>query len=65
MTSLTTIFALVPFLFGKGLGNEIQKPMALAIIGGMGLGTVVSLIFLPFFYKWLHSATEFIKGKLF
>lgn len=62
MTSLTTIFALVPFLFGKGLGNEIQKPMALAIIGGMGLGTVVSLIFLPFFYKWLHSATVFIKN---
>lgn len=62
MTSLTTIFALVPFLFGKGLGNEIQKPMALAIIGGMGLGTVVSLIFLPFFYKWLYSATVFVKN---
>lgn len=63
MTSLTTIFALIPFLFGKGLGNEIQKPMALAIIGGLGLGTVVSLVFLPFFYQWLHKATVFAKKR--
>ncbi|MBN1988210.1 MAG: efflux RND transporter permease subunit [Bacteroidales bacterium] len=64
MTSLTTIFALIPFIFGKGLGNEIQKPMALAIIGGMGLGTVVSILFLPFFYKWLDGATNYIKKSL-
>ncbi len=35
MTSLTTILAMAPFLFQRGMGAELQKPLALAIIGGM------------------------------
>jgi len=50
MTSLTTILAMVPFLFQKGMGAELQKPLALAIIGGMFLGTFVSLYFIPLMY---------------
>jgi len=52
MTSLTTILALVPLLFMGGLGVELQIPLALSIIGGLLLGTIVSLFFIPimFFY---------------
>jgi multidrug efflux pump subunit AcrB len=50
MTSITTIFALLPFLFTTGLGAELQKPLALAVIGGLGIGTVVSLYFVPLCY---------------
>ncbi len=50
MTSLTTILAMVPFLFQKGMGAELQKPLALAIIGGMFVGTFVSLYFIPLMY---------------
>ena len=50
MTSLTTILAMVPFLFQKGMGAELQKPLALAIIGGMFIGTFVSLYFIPLMY---------------
>lgn len=50
MTSLTTILALAPFLFFTGLGAELQKPLALAVIGGMTLGTFVSLYFIPLAY---------------
>ncbi|VAW15079.1 hypothetical protein MNBD_BACTEROID01-868 [hydrothermal vent metagenome] len=53
MTSLTTILAMVPFLFQKGMGAELQKPLALAIIGGMFLGTFVSLYFIPLAYYLL------------
>ena len=53
MTSLTTILALVPFLFGKDLGSELQIPLALTIIGGLGLGTIVSLYFIPIAYYYL------------
>jgi len=52
MTSLTTILALIPLLFFGGLGVELQIPLALSIIGGLFLGTIVSLFFIPimFFY---------------
>lgn len=55
MTSLTTILALVPFLFYSDLGSELQKPFALAVIGGMILGTLVSLYFIPLCYYFLYS----------
>lgn len=53
MTSLTTILAMTPFLFQKGMGAELQKPLALAIIGGMIVGTVVSLYLIPLMYYLL------------
>lgn len=53
MTSLTTILALVPFLFTTGLGSDLQRPLALAVIGGMALGTVVSLYLVPLMYYYL------------
>lgn len=53
MTSLTTILAMAPFMFQKGMGAELQKPLALAIIGGMFIGTLVSLFFIPLLYYLL------------
>lgn len=50
MTSLTTILALIPLLFSEGLGVELQAPLAIALIGGMILGTMVSLYFIPLCY---------------
>lgn len=47
MTSLTTILALTPILFSDGLGAELQAPLAIALIGGMLVGTLVSLYFIP------------------
>ena len=54
MTSLTTILAMTPFLFGSDIGSELQKPLALTVIGGMALGTVVSLYFIPLAYWYLY-----------
>jgi multidrug efflux pump subunit AcrB len=55
MTSLTTILALCPFLFIKGLGAELQKPLALTVIGGMLIGTFISLYFIPLMYYLLSK----------
>jgi len=52
MTSITSILALLPFLFIDGLGADLQKPLALAVIGGLSVGTFISLFFLPILYKW-------------
>lgn len=58
MTSITTISALLPFLFITGLGGELQKPLALAVMGGLGLGTLVSLYFVPLCYYYLFNRTS-------
>ena len=50
MTSLTTILALLPFLFIEGMGAKLQKPLALVVIGGLILGTFISLYFIPLMY---------------
>ena len=55
MTSLTTILALLPFLFLSGLGAELQKPLALTVIGGMFIGTFISLYFIPLMYALLSK----------
>ncbi|TAJ08606.1 efflux RND transporter permease subunit [Marinilabiliaceae bacterium JC017] len=54
MTSLTTILALVPFLVAHDMGSELQQPLALTVIGGMTLGTLVSLYFIPLCYYYLY-----------
>ena len=54
MTSLTTILAIVPFLFSGGMGNDLQRPLSLAIIGGMIFGTVASVYIIPLFYYHIY-----------
>ncbi|MBQ9499459.1 MAG: efflux RND transporter permease subunit, partial [Bacteroidaceae bacterium] len=50
MTSLTTIFAMVPLLFTSDMGSEMQQPLASAMIGAMVMGTLVSLFVVPLVY---------------
>lgn len=54
MTSLTTVLALVPILFTHSFGSDLQRPLALAVIGGMTIGTLVSLFFVPLAYYYLR-----------
>ena len=58
MTSLTTILALLPFLFFGGMGSELQKPLALTVIGGLFLGTFISLYFIPMMYGWMYKTKK-------
>ncbi len=52
MTSLTTIFAMVPMLFTSDMGSELQRPLAIAMIGSMVVGTLISIFLIPLIY-WL------------
>ena len=54
MTSLTTILAMVPLLFTSDMGSELQKPMAIAMIGAMAIGTLVSLFLVPLVYWFIY-----------
>lgn len=50
MTTLTTILAMVPLLFSFDLGSELQKPLAIGMIGTMIVGVLVSLFVVPVVY---------------
>lgn len=58
MTSLTTIFAMVPLLFSFDLGSELQKPLALAMIGTMIIGVLVSLFIIPLVYWAIYRKAD-------
>jgi multidrug efflux pump subunit AcrB len=55
MTSLTTILAIVPLFITPGIGSDLQKPLALALTGGMFFGTIVSLYVIPMIYYHLEK----------
>ena len=49
MTTLCTLFGLLPLALGLGAGSEMQKPLALAVIGGLALSTPITLYLVPTF----------------
>jgi len=50
MTTLTTILGLLPMAIGLGEGAEIRAPMAIAVIGGLALATLLTLVVIPVVY---------------
>ena len=55
MTSLTTILAIAPFLVRGNMGADLQFPLSLALIGGMIVGTAVSIFFIPVLYYNIYK----------
>lgn len=51
MTASIAAFGLVPLLFATGPGSEIQRPLAIVVIGGLVTSTLLTLIILPIFYR--------------
>ena len=51
MTATIAAFGLVPLLFASGPGSEIQKPLAIVVIGGLVSSTLLTLILLPMLYE--------------
>lgn len=58
MTALTSIVCMAPLLFSSDLGSELEKPLAIATIGGMVIGTPVSLFVVPLLYWWIYCKKE-------
>lgn len=55
MTTLTTILGLLPMVFGKGEGAEMMAGMAIVMIVGMTVSTIVTLFFTPVYYSLLDD----------
>ena len=52
MTAGTTLLGLLPLLLATGTGSEVQRPLAVVVIGGLVSSTVLTLLVLPALYKW-------------
>jgi CzcA family heavy metal efflux pump len=54
MTTLCTLFGLLPLALGLGSGAELQKPLALAVIGGLSVSMFITLLVMPVLYSLLE-----------
>ncbi len=54
MTGLITILSLTPLLFAQGPGSEIQRPLAVVVVGGLATSTLLTLIVLPVLYSFFE-----------
>jgi len=54
MTSATTVLAMIPMAIGLGSGEQLQRPLAITIIGGLALTTALTLFFTPILYQVAH-----------
>ena len=51
MTASIAAFGLVPMLFATGPGSEVQRPLAIVVIGGLITSTLLTLVLLPILFK--------------
>ena len=58
MTTITTALGLLPLVITSNTGSEIQKPLAIVVIGGLVSSTLLTLIVLPTLYEWIVARTE-------
>ncbi|UCV04012.1 efflux RND transporter permease subunit [Dechloromonas denitrificans] len=55
MTATVAMLGLIPFLFSNGPGSEVQRPLAIVVIGGLITCTLLTLLVLPTIYRWFDD----------
>jgi cobalt-zinc-cadmium resistance protein CzcA len=53
MTTLTTLFGLLPLLVAEGIGANVQRPLAAVVVGGLFTLVPSTLLLLPALYRWM------------
>ncbi|MBA3024350.1 MAG: CusA/CzcA family heavy metal efflux RND transporter [Gammaproteobacteria bacterium] len=58
MTALIASLGLMPMLLATGPGSELQRPLAVVVIGGLFTSTLLTLVLLPTLYAWIETRAE-------
>ena len=58
MTAATTVLGLIPLLLSRGIGSEVQRPLAAVVVFGLTSATVLTLFVIPAFYPWFAMKLE-------
>jgi hydrophobe/amphiphile efflux-1 (HAE1) family protein len=64
MTSLTTGVGMLPLALGIGEGSSLMQPLAIAVVGGLAVSTILTLAVVPSAYLILHGGVDRLKGLL-
>jgi len=63
MTATVAALGLVPFLFARGPGSEIQRPLAIVVIGGLVTSTLLTLVIVPCLYAFFEGREQVIEDR--
>jgi HAE1 family hydrophobic/amphiphilic exporter-1 len=63
MTTVTTLFALVPMAFFPGEGSELVSPISKTVLGGLSFGTLMTLFLMPTIYAIINKRSDERKAK--
>jgi cobalt-zinc-cadmium resistance protein CzcA len=55
MTAVTTVLGLLPLLLARGIGAEVQRPLAVVVVFGLTSSTLLTLFVIPAVYAWVES----------
>jgi cobalt-zinc-cadmium resistance protein CzcA len=58
MTALTTMLGLTPLLLSRGIGSEVQRPLAVVVVFGLLSSTFLTLVLIPALYEWFSGRTS-------
>lgn len=64
MTAMTSIFGLIPLAFATGEGSEIEAPLAITVVAGLLLSTVLTLVFIPIMYSLAEDGKNYFRTKV-
>lgn len=54
ITASITVFSLIPLLFVQGPGSEVQRPLAVVVVGELITSTLLTILVLPILYSWFE-----------
>ena len=64
MTALVALLGLVPLALSQGIGSEVQRPLAVVVIGGLVTSTSLTLLVLPVLYQWMEGRVAVRKSSV-
>ncbi|MGM0670474.1 MAG: efflux RND transporter permease subunit, partial [Gemmatimonadota bacterium] len=62
MTTVTTVLGLTPMAMGIGRGADLRAPLAIAVIGGLLVATLLTLIVVPVVYSLVEGLRQSLQG---
>ncbi len=62
MTTTTTVLGMLPLAIGIGEGTELMRPLAITVVGGLSVSTILTLVVIPCAYLVIHGAAARVKA---